>query len=175
MLWLASLLLGSVGRVTTPLITGSPYLPEDKYKRRTSTDYLVVHCAQTDASWDGHIDEVRRWHMQEHGWMDVGYNYFIRRNGDIERGRPWWAVGSGVKGWNHNSLHVCLAGGCDVHGNEQCNFTAEQWESLKWFLSYWKGQPSTKNAVIQGHRDFPNVTKYCPSFDVKTWLKENPL
>ena len=25
-------------------------------------------------------------------------------------------------------------------------------------------------AKVIGHRDFPNVAKACPSFDVKTWL-----
>jgi N-acetylmuramoyl-L-alanine amidase len=27
-----------------------------------------------------------------------------------------------------------------------------------------------KGASVLGHRDFPNVAKACPSFDVKTWL-----
>jgi N-acetylmuramoyl-L-alanine amidase len=26
-------------------------------------------------------------------------------------------------------------------------------------------------AEVLGHRDFPNVHKACPSFDVKDWLK----
>ena len=29
-----------------------------------------------------------------------------------------------------------------------------------------------KGAKVLGHRDFPNVAKACPSFDVKTWLAE---
>jgi N-acetylmuramoyl-L-alanine amidase len=29
------------------------------------------------------------------------------------------------------------------------------------------------NAVVQGHRDFPKVTKACPSFDAKAWAKAN--
>jgi N-acetylmuramoyl-L-alanine amidase len=27
-------------------------------------------------------------------------------------------------------------------------------------------------AEILGHRDFPGVAKACPSFDVKSWLKD---
>lgn len=27
-------------------------------------------------------------------------------------------------------------------------------------------------AEILGHRDFPGVTKRCPSFDVKQWLRD---
>lgn len=26
-------------------------------------------------------------------------------------------------------------------------------------------------AVVQGHRDFPDVAKACPCFDVRAWLK----
>jgi N-acetylmuramoyl-L-alanine amidase len=27
------------------------------------------------------------------------------------------------------------------------------------------------NAVVLGHKDFPNVAKACPSFEVDEWLK----
>lgn len=160
-----------------PNIIGRPALDVKAYSRRARTDYLVVHCADTPPSWDGDIAEVRRWHVEERGWKDVGYHYFIRRNGDIERGRPWWAIGAGVEGWNHNSLHICMAGGRKEGEKfvEENNFTPEQFASLAWMLRYWLDQPSTEDAEIRGHRDFPNVHKYCPSFDVKAWLKENPL
>ena len=157
------------------IIVGAPFLPDSQYTRRNSTEYLVVHCAETPASLDVGAHEIRGWHMKENGWKDIGYHYVIRRNGVIERGRPWWAVGSHVKDWNHCSMGVSLVGGCNERDEEENNFTDKQWTALREFLRYWRQQESTKNAIIQGHRDFPGVRKYCPSFDVKAWLKENSL
>jgi N-acetylmuramoyl-L-alanine amidase len=79
-----------------------------------------------------------------------------------------------VKNWNHCSLGISLVGGKKGELEEpENNFTPDQWASLAWFLQYWKDQPSTAHAEILGHRDFPNVKKYCPSFDVREWVKEN--
>jgi N-acetylmuramoyl-L-alanine amidase len=156
-----------------PTVVGEPALPPHKYKRRPNTRYLTVHCAQTDAKWDGTAADVRGWHQRENGWVDIGYHYFIRRDGTIEQGRPRWAVGSHVKDHNHESLGICLAGGCDAQKREENNFTPEQWTSLRELLIWLKRLHP--NADINGHRDFPGVQKYCPSFDVKSWLSENPL
>lgn len=154
-------------------IHGEPALPESSYSRRSSTRFLTVHCAQTDAEFDCDVADVRGWHVKENGWKDIGYHYFIKRDGTIQRGRPRWALGSHVAGHNHESLGISMAGGCDKHGNEENNFTPEQWASLRALLIELKQlYPSAK---INGHRDYAGVTKYCPSFDVATWLAENPL
>ena len=47
---------------------------------RKSTDYIVIHCAATKASMDIGLTEIRKWHVQDNGWRDVGYHYIIRRN-----------------------------------------------------------------------------------------------
>lgn len=151
-------------------VHGKPHLPLERYKLRTATNYLVVHCAQTPSTWDKGIDRVREWHTKERGWIDVGYHYFIRRNGLIERGRPRVTVGSHVQGFNRNSIGICLAGGCDVDGREENNFTPEQWASLRALLVELRSLYPT--AEIVGHRDFPHVDKYCPSFDVEDWCEK---
>lgn len=157
-------------------VHGVPALPGSRYSLRPHTDYLTVHCADTTADWDGDVSEVRRWHQQERGWIDVGYHYFIRRSGMIQRGRPRWAMGAHVAGHNHESLGICMAGGTKVVGNERVednNFTPEQWASLTALLKELK--EIYPKARINGHRDFPGVTKYCPSFDVAAWLTTNPI
>lgn len=109
--------------------------------------------------------EIRVWHVRDNGWEDIGYHYVIRRNGEIEVGRPERLVGSHVAGHNHNSLGICLVGG--IGGDEKPNFTKDQYTALRRLLTDLQARyPKT---VIQGHRDFPGVTKECPCFDVGAW------
>lgn len=151
----------------------SPYLrPAAEYTKRTRTDYLVVHCADTPATMDIGAEKIREWHVNERGWLDIGYHYVIRRDGTIENGRPPWAVGAGVAGYNGNSLHVCLVGGDAGPGRrDEHNFSAEQMAALALLLGMLKKYVAP-SAKILGHRDFPNVAKSCPSFDVRKWLGE---
>jgi len=149
-----------------------PYLrPDSEYTKRKHTDYLVVHCAATKATANIGAEEIREWHVDDNGWMDIGYHYVIRRDGTVENGRPPWAVGAGVAGYNANSLHICLVGGIDFDGNAEDNFTPAQKQALATLLGMLKKHMAT-SAKICGHRDFPKVAKDCPSFEVSEWLEE---
>jgi len=142
-----------------------------QFTPRKTTKYLVVHCAATKPTMDIGLREIRQWHRQQ-GWLDVGYHYIIRRNGQIEEGRPQDVVGSHVKGHNHESLGICMAGGIDASGKPENNFTPEQFASLSgllWSLTAGMDAPFP-DATIVGHRELDSG-KACPSFDVQAWLK----
>jgi len=112
------------------------------------------------------VDEIRKWH-KEKGWSDVGYHYVIRRSGLVELGRDISYQGAHVQGHNHEALGVCLVGGVSKSNQADANFTAAQYASLESVLHALLSQfPSV---AVRGHRDFPNVNKACPSFDVKSW------
>jgi N-acetylmuramoyl-L-alanine amidase len=147
------------------------YLPPEKYVRRKSTDTLVIHCSQTNRTQDIGVDTIRQWHVKENGWLDVGYHLVICRDGTVETGRPLWAVGAHVGGHNATSIGVCLVGGSDTHGREERNFTPSQWQSLKTVVKVLLQAYLITD--VKGHREFPGVSKYCPSFDVAQWLKDN--
>lgn len=138
-------------------------------KTRARTDYIAVHCAATPPNLDIGRAEIDRWHRAK-GWLMIGYHLVIRRDGRVETGRPIDAIGAHVKNYNHNSVGVCLVGGVDVHGKPDNNFTSAQWETLAVVLRDLKAK--YPKAYVQGHRDFPNVHKACPSFDVRDWLAE---
>lgn len=142
-------------------------MPKAEFKKRTMTDHIVVHCAATKATMDIGVREIRQWHVQQ-GWLDVGYHFVIRRNGDVENGRPHDVIGSHVKGYNSRSLGICLVGGINAKGAPENNFTAEQFNSLKLLLLAQKR--TYPNAKIVGHRDL-DAGKACPSFLVADWLK----
>jgi len=66
---------------------------------------------------------------------------------------------------NHSIINVCYIGGVDKLGKPIDNRTAAQKRQLMTRLKALKTM--FPNAVIQGHRDFPNVAKACPCFDAK--------
>jgi N-acetylmuramoyl-L-alanine amidase len=138
---------------------------------RQKTDWIAVHCSATRPSMDIGVNDLRKWHKSQ-GWEDVGYHWIIRRNGALEEGRAEEMIGSHVKGYNAVSVGVCLVGGVEQEEWTQAenNFTEAQFATLRRILVELKTR--YPEAKIQGHRDFPNVRKACPSFDVAAWLKE---
>jgi N-acetylmuramoyl-L-alanine amidase len=145
-----------------------------KTKDRVRTDFLAIHCAATRPSQDIGAKEIDRMHRQR-GFTCIGYNFVIRRDGKIEVGRPQNQTGAHVQDWNSVSLGICLVGGVtekDVNVAED-NFTPAQHLSLKGLLQGL--QKEYPEARIQGHNEFLNVRKACPSFDVQKWLKANQI
>lgn len=130
-------------------------------------DHLVVHCSATRPKMDIGAAEIRRWHVDGNGWADIGYHYVIRRDGQLELGRPIETAGAHVAGHNATSIGICLVGGIDDALRPQNNFMRAQFERLNALLSELRAQfPMTR---ILGHRDYPGVAKDCPCFDVAHW------
>ena len=67
---------------------------------------IVVHHS---ASHDVSANEIDRWHKSR-GWNGIGYHFVIRKNGDIETGRPISQQGAHNRGKNKTHLGVCLTG-----------------------------------------------------------------
>jgi len=146
-------------------------------KMRTITE-IIVHAAYTKPSMDIGADEIRRWHTDPkpkgRGWLDIGYNYVILRNGLIENGRDLdqdgdvdEEVGAHAFGHNAQSIGICLVGGMDVHGKPDSNFTLPQFLTLKILFDNLK--TLYPEAKLLGHRDISS--KPCPCFDVHELLK----
>jgi N-acetyl-anhydromuramyl-L-alanine amidase AmpD len=125
--------------------------------------YIVLHCAETPATMDIGVAEIRQWHLKR-GWFDIGYHYVIRRDGTIETGRPTDRPGAHARGFNHISLGICLVGG---KGDDE--FTDDQWDALAGLVIGLK--QAHPDAMVLGHRDLPNVNKTCPNFDAREWYK----
>lgn len=131
---------------------------------------LIVHCSATFDTQDVGAAEIRRVHVEENGWKDIGYHYIIRRNGVIETGRPIDEIGAHTKNHNATSCGICLAGGLAREGRRvvsTANFTVAQYDALYALLCELRMKyPS---AMLHGHSDYAN--KACPCFDVRAWWK----
>ena len=138
---------------------------------RFHTDFIAIHCSATRPSQQVDVEDIRKWHKAK-GWEDIGYHFVITRAGRVQKGREEDRVGAHVEGYNSRALGICLVGGVseDDFTKPENNFTPLQMTALRNLLAQLaKRYPG---AVVQGHRDFPNVRKACPSFDVRAWLKE---
>ena len=143
-------------------------------KKRTKTDYIVVHCSATGPKQNIGAAEIDKWHRSK-GWACIGYHFVIKRDGTVEDGRDQEVIGAHVENHNFNSVGICMIGGVDANDITKAanNFTPAQFERLKSLLTALK--QDYPKAKIQGHRDFPGVKKACPSFSVADWLKANEM
>ena len=146
-----------------------------KFQVRKTTNFIVIHCAATDAPGDRNIGvkDIDVWHRQR-GFLCVGYHFVIKRDGTVETGRHVNVVGAHVLGNNHDSIGICMVGGGSK--KETNDFTPEQWAALEALVRSLKHEyPS---AVIRGHRDFESGKaqgKWCPSFDAPAWATTKGL
>lgn len=133
---------------------------------------IVVHCSATRPSLDIGAAEIDAWHRQR-GFDEIGYHAVIRRDGTIEQGRKHSSPGAHAKGYNSDTIGVCLVGGLDGTGAPAPIYEPVQLSSL-W---QWIGEQRRIYGALDviGHRDLPGVAKACPSFDVVTWLRTGRL
>lgn len=145
---------------------------------------LVIHCTATREGREVTGAEIRHWHCDPvskggRGWKQVGYSDLIHLNGGVENLVKYneddivepWEVTNGAAGYNGTSRHVVYVGGLASDGKTAKDTrTAAQKEALKKYVrAFIRQHPG---AEVVGHRDLSGVRKACPSFDVKTWLKE---
>ena len=140
------------------------------YKKSTrNIKYIAIHCAATPEGKDFTVDDITKWHKQR-GFTTIGYHYVIYRDGSIHVGRDVNKAGAHVENYNSNSIGICYIGGCTKDGKKakDTRTPAQKNALLELLKALRKLYP---NAKIQGHRDFPNVKKACPSFDAKSEYK----
>lgn len=125
--------------------------------------YIVLHC--TAGPQNQKTSEIQNYWKKSLGWKSPGYHHIINADGTVDDLLPISSPSNGVAGFNANSIHISYKGGA----NGVDNRTPAQIQTQIEFVKKYKDM--FPNAEVKGHRDFPNVQKACPSFDVKTWLK----
>lgn len=115
---------------------------------------IIIHCSDSDNDED--IAEITKWH-QGRGFHTVGYHYYINKSG-LQIGRPLDIVGAHCKGFNTESIGICLGG--------KTIFTVGQFKAAaKLIDSLYLAMPNIKAGGIFPHRMF-DANKTCPNFDI---------
>jgi N-acetyl-anhydromuramyl-L-alanine amidase AmpD len=109
--------------------------------------------------------EITEWHLAR-GWATIGYHYVIRRDGEIEQGRPESVAGAHVAGHNYDSIGICLVGGVDDSNQPEANYTDDQWKALEHLVRQLLVR--YPGSSVTGHNDW-TTGKACPCFSVPEW------
>ncbi|NDD53418.1 hypothetical protein EBZ39_06010 [bacterium] len=122
---------------------------------------VFIHCSASDSAWMDCVGAMRDIHVKERGWRDVGYHFFIRKDGTLEAGRNIEQTPSAQAGNNTGTIAVC------VHGLDIDKFTEAQRQTLSKLA--W-GIDRTYPDLVTYHGHCEVSSKTCPVFDYRTWL-----
>jgi hypothetical protein len=104
------------------------------------------------------IYDVRQWHVHDRNFFDVGYHYFIKRNGHIQQGRDINVEGAHCYGENRDSIGVCYAG---------TNYpTPNQVLALRFLAKQFEYDHGLEVFSWHCHNEFS--LKSCPGFSFET-------
>lgn len=134
----------------------------------------IVHCTATRPEWwasrttTQKVREIKRWHVEDRGWSDIGYHYLIDRDGTVAAGRPMERDGAHVQGHNTGTIGISLFGGHGSSENDafEKNFTPEQDKALRKLLADLQDRYGFTK--VTGHNQY--AAKACPGFNVARWL-----
>jgi len=141
--------------------------------------YLIIHCSDTPISMHVSGDTIRKWHLEERGWKQVGYSDILHQNGQIENlveyDEDEWVqaneITNGAFGMNSVSRHICVIGGRNEKQQPKDTLNALQEKSLtKYCHDFINVHP---DALIAGHYHFSKKT--CPNFNVEEFCKRNKI
>lgn len=127
-------------------------------------DLIVVHCTASPDYLDIGAKEIKRWHVEDNGWSDIGYHYIVRRNGEIEKGRPDSIAGAHARGVNSNSIGICWVG---INGP-----SGEQEKSMVGLVNWLRGKYNIEIDNVKGHREAVVTSKTCPNLNMDRFRAE---
>ncbi len=110
---------------------------------------IILHHAEASSC---SIQDINSWHLNN-GWSSCGYNYFIKKDGSIYKGRPDNAIGAHCLSYNSVSIGICMEGKFNVE-----RMGGNQYNSLKELIPYLQNKYNINK--IYGHREL-NQTD-CP-------------
>ena len=131
-----------------------------------SVSYLIIHCSATREDRDYTPEQLKHDHLQR-GFIDVGYHFYIRKDGSVTQHRRLNEVGAHCRPFNRCSIGICYEGGLDAKGKPTDTRTIAQRGSLaKLLIELTQKFPK---AAIRGHNEMPGATiKECPCFRPST-------
>jgi len=131
-----------------------------KPKRKVRRVFL--HCSASDNPKHDDVSVMRQWHLERKPpFSDVGYHYYVKKDGTIQKGRSIEKTPAAQAGNNTSTIAICL-GGLD-------KFTEAQFKSLATLCHLIHG--ALPDVTFHGHSEVSN--KACPVYDYRRVLGLN--
>ena len=144
------------------IIMGKAYCFYQNYRE---VSLLVIHCSATRYDRDFPVEALRSSHKAR-GFADIGYHFYITRDGELHRCQPVNQIGAHAAGWNDKSIGICYEGGLDEQGRPADTRTYAQRCTLMDLLRQLRRD--YPEARILGHYQLsPYIRKACPCFDAR--------
>ena len=132
---------------------------------------IVLHCSGTRATREYSFQQCRADHLKR-GWKEIGYHFYVTRDGQVHPGRPLWQAGAHCKDHNRHSIGICYEGGLDAAGHACDTRTAAQRQALRHLLT--RLHVRFPSAIILGHRDLSPDLDANGRITPDEWLKQCP-
>lgn len=123
---------------------------------------IIIHCTATPEGRHIDVATLRKWHVKDRGWKDIGYHYVIYLDGSVHEGRPVALSGAHTTGHNSDSIGVVYVGGTDKDLKAKDTLNEAQEVALVNLIHALRDRFG--KLTIHGHNEFAN--KACPSFKV---------
>ena len=150
------------------IIMGKAYCFYQNYRE---VRLLVIHCSATRYDRDFPVEALRSSHKAR-GFADIGYHFYITRDGELHRCRPVNQIGAHAAGWNDYSIGICYEGGLDCHGRPADTRTEWQIHSMHVLvLTLLRDYPGCR---VCGHRDLSPDLNGNGEIEPEEWVKACP-
>lgn len=146
------------------------------YKPDSAVTVICIHYSATPIERDYTVADIDAMHRAR-GFREIGYHYFIRKDGTVETGRDLsqpgrFEVGAHSKGENSSSVGICYEGGVRASAPNvgfDSRTHAQKTAMIALIISLQERFPG---AIVEGHRDMPGAATQCPGFDARAWWDE---
>ncbi len=137
-----------------------------------SINKIIVHYTATPENEDYTVEQIRQMHLAR-GFADIGYHWYIDRQGRIWKGRDESKIGAHTLGQNANSIGICYCGGCPTRDTANWMNIGKDTRNESQKAALIKCIKDVKSrypgASVHGHNEFAN--KPCPGFNAKDEYK----
>lgn len=146
------------------------YLPDAKVTA------IVIHYSATPIERSYTAADIDAMHRKR-GFNEIGYHFFIRRDGSVEAGRDLsqpgrFEVGAHSQGENASSIGICYEGGVRAATPDtgfDSRTPAQTAAMIGLIRNLLKRFP---RAIVRGHREMPGAATQCPGFTASAWWDE---
>ena len=144
---------------------------------------IIIHCSATWPGMSYTVAKLKNQHVEGNKWKDIGYHFYITRDGVVHTCRPLDLKGAHCNGFNDHSIGICYEGGVSdeisykafkhedgsiayrPYHKPEDNRTAEQRVAMYNLCKELVARFPI--AHINGHNELCRYgAKACPSFDV---------
>ena len=130
---------------------------------RRPLDLLVVHHSASLNTVPAR--EIGKWHAARFKF-GIGYHHVIEADGYPVTGRRLQRVPAANRGWNRQSITVCVVGD-NTRSEPGYMWTGAQEAVLDNLIRFYVDSlPAIK---VGGHRDLPGAATLCPGISIKKW------